>query len=85
MCVEFFCSIKQLSFFRYGRERENFSLSQKGASIFKADKVVTIPTIQVRALHTVGAGDSFNAGFLHGVLKNYSILKSIRFANTYAA
>ena len=58
---------------------------QKGASIFKADKVVTIPTIQVRALHTVGAGDSFNAGFLHGVLKNYSILKSIRFANTYAA
>ena len=58
---------------------------QKGSVIFQAGKVINIPTIRVKPIHTVGAGDSFNAGFIYRILKNCSLLEAVRFANIFAA
>jgi fructokinase len=36
-----------------------------------------IPVPQIKPLSTVGAGDSFNAGFVYALLKNEVMLKDI--------
>jgi sugar/nucleoside kinase (ribokinase family) len=43
------------------------------------------PAFPIKALDTTGAGDSFNAGVIFGLLRRWEIRKTLRFANALAA
>lgn len=49
-------------------------IAQQGAEIASA------PSIPVKVVDTVGAGDTFDAGFLYGYLKSWSLDRSLRLA-----
>ncbi len=57
----------------------------KGASVYRGDSAWHIPARTVQVVDAVGAGDSFNAGFLHGWLRGWSIDKSLAFGNLAGA
>lgn len=59
--------------------------SNNGVSIFNQGILATIPAFKVLPVNTVGAGDSFNAGFLAGLLQGQSIEESAVYANAVAA
>ncbi len=44
-----------------------------------------MPAYPVRVVDAIGAGDSFNAGFLHAWLRGWSIDKSLAHANLAGA
>lgn len=59
---------------------------EQGATVQKlGGQPVTIPGLEVDARFTVGAGDSFNAGFLYAISKGDDEVQAVRFANTVAA
>jgi sugar/nucleoside kinase (ribokinase family) len=41
---------------------------------------IRVPSIPVNVVDTVGAGDSFDAGFLYGYLNEWSLERSLRLA-----
>jgi sugar/nucleoside kinase (ribokinase family) len=43
-------------------------LGEQGCAVWRPDGLLAIPAIPVRPVDTTGAGDSFNAGFLHAWL-----------------
>ena len=56
-----------------------------GASLQTGHTIISVPSIPVELIDTVGAGDSFNAGFLYGYLNNWELEKSLRFASVCGA
>jgi sugar/nucleoside kinase (ribokinase family) len=56
-----------------------------GVTIHRADETTHVAGFPVRAEVTVGAGDSFNAGFLYAVRAGMSLPEAARFANATAA
>ncbi len=59
--------------------------SEHGAHVLKGSRMITIPSHTVAVMNTVGAGDSFNAGFILGTARGYTIMDSVRLANAVAA
>jgi sugar/nucleoside kinase (ribokinase family) len=55
-------------------------LGAEGALACQADFVTRARSISVNVVDTVGAGDSFDAGFLYGYLNGWQIEKSVRLA-----
>lgn len=55
-------------------------LGAAGALGLRAGQTVRVPSISVQVVDTVGAGDSFNAGFLYGYLHGWSLEESLRLA-----
>ena len=55
-------------------------LGADGAVLQTKDKTIFTPSIPVNVVDTIGAGDSFDAGFLYGYLNNWSLEKSLRLA-----
>jgi len=55
-------------------------LGAEGAARYTRDTMVVVPSIPVRVKDTVGAGDSFDAGFLYGYLNHWDLEKSLRLA-----
>jgi sugar/nucleoside kinase (ribokinase family) len=55
-------------------------LGADGALGVCSGKKVEVPSIPVDVVDTVGAGDSFDAGFLYGYLNRWSLEKSLRLA-----
>jgi sugar/nucleoside kinase (ribokinase family) len=53
-------------------------LGAQGALGVRGDCVQRIPSIPVEVVDTIGAGDSFDAGFLYGYLQGWSLDKSLR-------
>lgn len=51
----------------------------------QSDSMVHIPAQKVTVINSVGAGDSFNAGFLSHLLRGHDIFESAQFANAVAA
>lgn len=51
-----------------------------GASLRTKDGTISVPAIPVNVADTIGAGDSFDAGFLYGYLNNWDLEKSLTFA-----
>ena len=54
-------------------------LGARGAAALGASGVIErVPAMQVEVLDTTGAGDSFNAGFLHAWLRGWSLSRALR-------
>ncbi len=54
-------------------------LGARGAMALVEGRIIHVPAFPVEPVDTTGAGDSFNAGFLHGWLAGRNIVESIRF------
>lgn len=53
-------------------------LGEKGAAAISGEKVWKVPARQVAVVDTVGAGDTFDAGFLYGWLSGHSVQTCLR-------
>jgi sugar/nucleoside kinase (ribokinase family) len=51
-----------------------------GALACCGDELIRVPALPVQIVDTVGAGDSFDAGFLHGFLNGWSLKKTLSLA-----
>ena len=54
----------------------------EGSLAIKDDEVVFITPPKVKAISTVGAGDSFLAGFIYGESKNYDFKNTLKIATS---
>jgi sugar/nucleoside kinase (ribokinase family) len=72
---------------RYGCAIVGATLGERGALLYCEGKFLESPAFAVPGgcRDTTGAGDSFHAGFLYGVLNEEDIETSLRFANATAA
>ncbi|HEX5734129.1 MAG TPA: PfkB family carbohydrate kinase [Blastocatellia bacterium] len=61
------------------------TLGAEGALGYIHDHYVHSPAFKVECLDTTGAGDAFHGGFIYGLLKGFSVEKTLRFANAVAA
>jgi sugar/nucleoside kinase (ribokinase family) len=61
-----------------GRTRVVAKLGAKGAMALDGERVVHVPAFPVAAVDTTGAGDSFNAGFLHAWLQRAPLEDCLR-------
>lgn len=74
------------SFFEYGMKTVAIKCGAQGAIAATRDQVVEIPAVKVpHVVDTIGAGDGFDAGFVYGVLHEWPLEKTVRFANTVGA
>jgi sugar/nucleoside kinase (ribokinase family) len=55
-------------------------LGAAGALGVRGGQMVRVASIPVNVIDTVGAGDSFNAGFLYGYLHNWELERALRLA-----
>jgi len=58
---------------------------KKGSSIYTAEEKLKIPSFSVSEKDPTGAGDCFDAGFIAGLLKGWSLKEVARFANAVGA
>ena len=58
---------------------------QHGSAVRSKDIHVDVPGFKVAANISVGAGDSFNVGFLYGVQQQWPYKEALRFGNAVAA
>ena len=56
-----------------------------GASLQTANTIVSVPSIPVEPVDSVGAGDSFDAGFLYGYLMDWEPERSLRMGSICGA
>ena len=55
-------------------------LGAEGATLQAKDQSIHIPSVPVNIVDTVGAGDTFDAGFLYGYLNGWDLEKSLQLA-----
>lgn len=55
-------------------------LGTEGALAYGGHSIVRVDSIPVNVVDTIGAGDSFDAGFLYGYLNHWSLKQSLRIA-----
>jgi sugar/nucleoside kinase (ribokinase family) len=55
-------------------------LGPDGALAVQGNKIVQVDSIPVNVVDTIGAGDSFDAGFLYGYLHGWDVDKSLQLA-----
>jgi sugar/nucleoside kinase (ribokinase family) len=60
-------------------------LGAKGALGVRHGQKVRVPSIPVNVVDTVGAGDSFDAGFIYGYLNGWPLKKTLRAATICGA
>jgi argininosuccinate lyase len=58
---------------------------KEGASLYARNQEIDAPGFAVAERSTVGAGDSFNAGFLYGVQQGWDVAQALDFGNATAA
>ncbi|MCC6849728.1 MAG: carbohydrate kinase family protein [Deltaproteobacteria bacterium] len=61
------------------------TLGAGGVIARTAAGTLRVPGFAVRAVDTTGAGDVFRAGFIHGLLADWSLERTLAFANAGAA
>ncbi|MCZ2075620.1 MAG: sugar kinase [Bryobacteraceae bacterium] len=64
-----------------GRTLTVAKLGGNGCMAFDGGEIVEVPAIPVKPIDTTGAGDSFNAGFIHAWLRKFSLRDAMRFAS----
>ena len=68
-----------------GRTRVVAKLGALGAMTFDNGVAVRVPAFPVKTLDTTGAGDSFDAGFLHAWLRGEPVLSCLRLGGACGA
>jgi sugar/nucleoside kinase (ribokinase family) len=53
-------------------------LGPDGALGARDDQMIQVPSLPVKVADTVGAGDSFDAGFIYGYLNNWNLKNSLK-------
>lgn len=72
-------------FLKNGAQNVIIKAGSKGCYLCKEDEIIQIPIMEkVKIVDTTGAGDSFVAGFITGLLKKKSTMESIHLANKIA-
>ena len=61
-----------------GRTRVVAKLGKDGAMALDGDQLIQVPAYPVETVDTTGAGDSFNAGFLHRWLQGAPLVECLR-------
>ena len=61
-----------------GRTRTVAKLGREGAATLEGGQLLRVPSFPIEPLDTTGAGDSFNAGFLHAWLAGSPTLEALR-------
>ena len=56
-----------------------------GSTGFESGKIVRQPAFQVKTVDATGAGDSFHAGYLYGLLNNFDMTERLKFGAATAA
>jgi sugar/nucleoside kinase (ribokinase family) len=72
-------------FMDHGVKVVGLKMGEAGCYIKSADVELRIPRYEVKAVDANGAGDSFVAGFLAGVVNDWDLEKTGRFANAVGA
>lgn len=68
-----------------GVKTVGLKMGEAGSYVRTADAEVRAPIYKVDAIDALGAGDSFAAGFLTGVVNGWDLEKTSRFANAVGA
>jgi sugar/nucleoside kinase (ribokinase family) len=58
---------------------------RQGALAIRGEERVELPALSIASIDAVGAGDSFNAGFLHGYLRGWELERCVRLGNCTGA
>lgn len=61
------------------------TVGAEGAVITTGEKNFQVPGYPVDVVDTTGAGDVFHGAFIYGILNNFDLINSVRFANVSAA
>ena len=61
------------------------TLGEEGAVALEGDRFHAAPAFPVTVADATGAGDVFRAGFIYGLLQNWTVPEILRFANATAA
>ncbi len=80
--LEDFCSYWSATF---GVNTICVTLGDKGCAIFEGNALQVFPGYPIKAVDTVGAGDAFAAGFLHGFNQGWRLERIAAFANSLGA
>ena len=70
---------------QYGCETMCVTFGERGCAVFHRDSYCEVPGFRVEVADTVGAGDAFAAGFLHGLERGLDARSAGRFANAVGA
>ncbi len=62
-----------------GRTLTIAKLGTRGSLVLKDDEPVSVPAFVIQPVNTTGAGDSFDAGFIHSWLRDDSFEKAMAF------
>ncbi len=66
---------------KFGPKIVALKLGRKGCFILTDRERVRSPAFPIKVVDTTGAGDAFDAGFLTGVIRGWSLKRTARFAN----
>lgn len=61
------------------------TLGERGCAVWRGGTLQIFPGVAVKVVDTVGAGDAFSAGFLHGFHLGWPLEKTAAFANALGA
>ncbi len=61
------------------------TMGEFGSAVCENDAFVIHPSIPVKVVDTLGAGDIFRGGFAFGILQEWDIHRCVQFANSVAA
>jgi len=70
---------------RYGPQVVCITRGEQGCAILKDGEFTQVPGFRVQIADTVGAGDAFAAGFVHGLSQGWTAQQIGRFANAVGA
>jgi fructokinase len=70
---------------RFGPEIVCVTRGELGCAILKDGQFIQVPGFHVDIVDTIGAGDAFAAGFVHGLSQGWDVHQIARFANAVGA
>lgn len=60
-------------------------LGAEGSVVLAGEEAIALPALPTEVRDAVGAGDTFDAGFLHGVMRGWPLAASLAFGNAAAS
>jgi sulfofructose kinase len=70
---------------KHGFGLTTITLGKKGSITFHGRETIAVPAYDVEEVDTTGAGDVFHGGYIFGILKQWDIISTVRFASAVAA